>query len=48
VNKVVFFHNPQVASIIAGAPVNYLKNVELFKNSPQIIHRYAVFWFGGN
>lgn len=30
-NKVVFFHNPQVAAIIPGAPVNCWNNENLSK-----------------
>jgi len=36
VNKVVFFHNPQVAAIIPGVPVNYWKNAKLFKLFPKL------------
>lgn len=35
-NKVVFFHNPQVAAIIPGVPVNYWKNAKLFKLFPKL------------
>lgn len=40
-NKVVFFHNPQVAAIIPGAPVNYWKNVKLFKIVPKLSTDWA-------
>jgi len=36
VNKVVFFHNPQVASLVFETPVNYWNKTELFKILPRL------------
>jgi len=35
VDKVGFFHNPQVASLLSGMPVNCLETLNLFKT----VHR---------
>ncbi|WP_137452572.1 hypothetical protein [Rhizobium sp. AU243] len=44
VNKVVFFHNPQVASIVSGVLVNCWKKGELFKIFPRLSTVTLFFW----
>ncbi|TRB04972.1 hypothetical protein EXN61_18830 [Agrobacterium tumefaciens] len=39
VNKVVFFHNPQAASIIIGAGCELLGEARLVQICPHVIHR---------